>query len=109
MENYQGKWSVSAPQMQRQSGRPPGNVSQFGHHGGHGQQGGHGHQGYPNYGNRPGNYQGGFVLPFATGLIGGLAAGALTGGNPYYGNYGYPYPYYAYPPYPPYYNYPYYW
>jgi hypothetical protein len=46
----------------------------------------------------------GFGFPFATGFIGGLAAGALL--TPGYG-YGYPYyPYY--PPYPyPYY--PYYW
>lgn len=45
----------------------------------------------------------GFGFPFATGFLGGLAAGALL--TPGYGyGYGYPYPYY--PPYPyPYYPY----
>lgn len=36
----------------------------------------------------------GFGLPFAGGLIGGLALGSLIRPRPYYG-----YPYYAYPPY----------
>ncbi|WP_191559828.1 hypothetical protein [Metabacillus idriensis] len=47
----------------------------------------------------------GFGFPFATGFLGGLAAGALlTPGYGYGYGYGYPYPYY--PPYPyPYYPY----
>jgi hypothetical protein len=74
------------------------------HHGGH-HHGGHHHGGYHHGGGYGG---GGFgAAPLAVGLLGGLAAGALTQGAGY--GYGYGYPAATpYPAYNPYGGYPYY-
>lgn len=69
---------------------------------------GHGvHSGYGYYSNHYRNpfSGGGFIVPFAGGLLGGLAVGALLGDNNSYGyGYGgYPYPYYGGYAYPSYY------
>lgn len=86
MNEIAANYPINSADLRRPFGRP------FGGHFG--------------YGRRPWGYRPyGFGVPFAAGLLGGLAAGSLIGG-PYYGGYaygGYPYPY----PYPSYPYYPY--